>query len=315
MLKVKLLLLVFVCAWQLQVVAQDIDARLGVDSNEVSIGDHIHLSTTITYPTDQYAIVFPNINELYTSPFTIIAQSKIDTSQTARTTTLQQTTTITCYDSGLYVLPKLHINGFNTSNDSAIDLVTDSVFIKVNAVPVNVNGDIKDIITPKQSINYWKPIAIGIGVLALLFFAIYFGIKYFTRYKNKPIPPIDPYQKTMSALLQLQQMPINNLQDAKHFYSTITEECKYYLHTRLQMPVLDKTTLQIQDVLLANPKTASIANTITPILQLADLVKFAKQSTSTNQNTNALQQAIAVVQSLEQHYQTQLLQQAAKPNE
>jgi hypothetical protein len=315
MLRIKLFIVVLCSLLHIQLFAQDIDARLGVDSNEVSIGDYIHLTASITYPTDQYSIIFPNINDLYITPFTIIAQSAIDTSQSARTTTLQQTTTIACYDSGLYQLPKLHINGFNTDNDSAIDISTDSLYIKVNAVPVNINGDIKDIFVPKQSTQYWIPITIALSVFTVLFFTIYFAVKYLARYKKRATPLIDPFKKTMETLHNLQQTSITNQEQAKQYYSTITDVCKYYLHTRLHVPVLDKTTIQISEVLKSNLATASIAANITNVFQLADLVKFAKQSTTSVQNADALQQSITVIQTLEQHYQTKLLQQAATPNE
>jgi hypothetical protein len=287
-----------------QLFAQDVEFIVGIDSNEVLIGDYIHLKVSLRYPTEKYSLIFPNVNETFTAPFKIIEQSKIDTTESSRYTTLQQTTTIASYDSGLYKLEKLHVNGFKTDADSAVDIASDSLLIRVSEVMINTNGDIKDIINAEKKSILLRNVMISIGIILIVGLLFYLIYKYKQRKKIPiPIKPIDAYEYANTQLIKIKNVTPINIIESKKYYSTITDAVKYYLQHRYELAVTDKTSDETIDVLRQENKTKQIVLPVQQILQIADMVKFAKLDVSELQNKNTWQQAYDLIQSLEQNYQ------------
>jgi hypothetical protein len=290
-----------------QLFAQEIEFTVGVDSNEVLIGDYINVTTILKYPTEKYSLIFPNINEAYTTPFKIITQSKIDTIESSRYTTLQQTTTIASYDSGLYKLDKLHVNGFQTDADSAIDIASDSILIRVSEVAVNIDGDIKDIISAEKKSTLWRNIIITFCILLFLSIAIYFIYKY-KNHKKIPIAEkqMDAYEYANTQLQQIKNATPLTLLDSKNYYSTITDSLKYYIQHRYNITVLDKTSDETIDAFRNDKKMQQFVADTQQIFGVADMVKFAKVEATAMQNKNTWEQAYKMIQTLEQNYQIEM---------
>jgi hypothetical protein len=303
--KLLFLHIIFICCG-IAIYAQDVQFSVGVDSNEVLIGDVIHLTVKLSYPTEKYALIFPNINEMFTSPFKIIEQGKIDTTESSRYTTMQQTTTIASYDSGLYMLPKLHVNGLRTDADSSIDIIADSLLIRVSEVPININGDIKDIVDAKIISERWEKIgiisAVILLVLLIIGLIIYWWIEKRKLQKNKPINVYDVVMKRMKAI---ENNSPNNIDEAKEYYSTITDSIKYYIKQRWQMPIRDKTSMETIRLLQEYKYTLQIVPALQNIFSLADMVKFAKMDSSASQNKENYTNAINIIQVLEKEWQVQ----------
>jgi hypothetical protein len=303
--KLLFLHIIFICCG-IAIYAQDVQFSVGVDSNEVLIGDVIHLTVKLSYPTEKYALIFPNINEMFTSPFKIIEQGKIDTTESSRYTTMQQTTTIASYDSGLYMLPKLHVNGLRTDADSSIDIIADSLLIRVSEVPININGDIKDIVDAQTISERWKKIgiisAVILLVLLIIGLIIYWWIEKRKLQKNKPINVYDVVMKRMKAI---ENNSPNNIDEAKEYYSTITDSIKYYIQQRWQMPIRDKTSMETIRLLQEHKHTLQIVPALQNIFSLADMVKFAKMDSSASQNKKNYTNAINIIQVLEKEWQVQ----------
>jgi len=301
--KLLFLHIIFICCG-IAIYAQDVQFSVGVDSNEVLIGDVIHLTVKLSYPTEKYALIFPNINEMFTSPFKIIEQGKIDTTEGSRYTTMQQTTTIASYDSGLYMLPKLHVNGLRT--DSSIDIIADSLLIRVSEVPININGDIKDIVDAKIISERWEKIgiisAMILLVLLIIGLIIYWWIEKRKLQKNKPINVYDVVMKRMKAI---ENNSPNNIDEAKEYYSTITDSIKYYIQQRWQMPITDKTSMETIRLLQEHKHTLQIIPALQNIFSLADMVKFAKMDSSASQNKENYTNTINIIQVLEKEWQVQ----------
>ena len=303
--KLLFLHIIFICC-AIAIHAQDVQFSVGVDSNEVLIGDVIHLTVKLSYPTEKYALIFPNINEMFTSPFKIIEQGKIDTTESSRYTTMQQTTTIASYDSGLYMLPKLHVNGLRTDADSSIDIIADSLLIRVSEVPININGDIKDIVDAKIISERWEKIgiisAVILLVLLIIGLIIYWWIEKRKLQKNKPINVYDVVMKRMKAI---ENNSPNNIDEAKEYYSTITDSIKYYIQQRWQMPIRDKTSMETIRLLQEHKHTLQIVPALQNIFSLADMVKFAKMDSSASQNKKNYTNAINIIQVIEKEWQVQ----------
>jgi hypothetical protein len=288
------------------VAAQEVSLQVGVDSNDVLIGDQIHLTVRLSFPSDQYALMFPNVNEMYTSPFKIIAQSPIDTTESARFTTYKQTTTIAAYDSGFFLLPKIYANGFNTTADSAVSIVGDSIFIHVAEVMINKDGDIKDIIESKNNEKLFRKIAIIIAsVILLLLLAHVIYRLVMAQRKKIALQKTDPFMLCMQQLNAAKQLPINTSEQQKIFFTQVTDAYKLYMQKRIGLSVVDKTSEETIALIQQNKSTVTVAPQAQSLFALADMIKFAKSSTSPEQCQQAIAQSIGSVQTLENNYQQQ----------
>ena len=62
----------------------------------------------------------------------------------------------------------------------------------------------------------------------------------------------------------------------KEYYSAITDVIRVYLERRFDIPALEMTTHELVKLISTNPETLPIKDTLSELLHLSDIVKFAK---------------------------------------
>jgi hypothetical protein len=200
----------------------------------------------------------------------------------------------------------MYANGFSTIADSAVSIVGDSIFIHVAEVMINKDGDIKDIIEQKNNSKLIKQIAI-IGACILLFLvATFFVYRWImARRKKLALQKTDPFVLCMHQLNAAKQLPITTSEQQKIFFTQVTDAYKLYVQKRIGLSVVDKTSEETIALILQNKSTVTVAPQAQSLFALADIIKFAKSSTSPEQCQQAIGQCISSIQSLENNYQQQ----------
>lgn len=135
---------------------------------------------------------------------------------------------------------------------------------------------------PRKWYDYipdWMPWALlGLLGLALVGVAIWLYIMYKrtgTVLLHRP-KPIDPYAEAMAALQSLRQRRLAESGKEKEYYTTLIDILRLYLDRRFGINAMEMSSTQIVDSLRSNPETRNDQPRIKQILQLADIVKFAK---------------------------------------
>jgi hypothetical protein len=161
-------------------------------------------------------------------------------------------------------------------------------------------SEIKPIVEVYES--FWSKYGIVIiGLLIVLLLA--FGIKkYLDKLKNRPKAITtqieekpDPYLVAMQKLEALNQEKPWLHGDVKEYQSALTMSVREYLEGRYGISALEMTSSEILDKLYDKPIESMLKDDLSDILQVADLVKFAKAKPTSDIHQEFLDKAIRFV--------------------
>ena len=282
--------------------AQDVKVSAGLDSTSILIGSQTHLHLKISYDAKAAVpkIQWPLIIDSLAPKVHVVSKSKIDTviHDPANPTMQSQTQdlVITSFDSGYYAIPPFQ---FVVNGDTAHPLQTDALLMQVRTVPVDTAKGFRDIKGPIQVkfpfIIILEYAAIGVVILAIIAFLIYYFLKN-SKKKPAPIvpkaPPVAPHIKALKALKELALKKLWQEGKIKEYYSGISDILRVYLDDRYNLGALEMTTDEIMYALRRIDLDGVLKNKLKQILVLSDLVKFAKEQPLPTENESIMGSAI-----------------------
>lgn len=256
-----------------------------VDSTQIKIGSAFNLTIKAT-ANEGSKVVFPNQQNI--GPFEVLEQSKTDTVSNGNNIELTKKYTLTQFDEGDYVVPRLsvYIDGKNHQ--------TNLFNIKVNNVAVDTlkqpMHDIKPQIGGETDTDkLWKYL-FGILFSIIAGVAAYFIVK---RIQNKNLTEEDLYKTPLEKvtkklqLLDSKRWVLNG--DVKAYYSEMTDVIRDYIEEVFEIPAKESTTSEVIQMLFQTIQSKKIqlskesVNDLKRVLQTADLVKFAKSEPMMNE--------------------------------
>lgn len=264
--------------------AQHISVETRIDTNRLTIGDQ----TTLTYhlkrdnkiPVD-LPVGLTNVGK----GIETVGAAIIDSTSTGDVILKY---TVTSFDTGMYYLPPLpfvaHHHGISDT------IFSTSTYLEVFGVPIDTTGTIRDI-----KANAKVPLSFGEIMLYLLFLAIYwvicwYLIKYFRKEKIKEehisiVKQAEPVYIT--ALRELDKIKAQKLwqqKQVKEYYVRITHTIRWYIAKRFNIPALEETSDEIMNQLEFLKLDHENYQILSNLLDLADLVKFAKGEPNPDEN-------------------------------
>lgn len=256
-----------------------------VDSTQIKIGSAFNLTVKAT-ANEGSKVVFPNQQNI--GPFEVLEQSKTDTVLNGSQMELIKKYTLTQFDEGDYVVPRLsvYIDGKNHQ--------TNLFNIKVNNVTVDTlkqpMHDIKAQIGGETDTDkLWKYI-VAIVLCFLAGVAAYFIVK---RIQDKNLTEEDLYKTPLEKvtkklqLLDSKRLVLNG--DVKSYYSEMTDVIRDYIEEVFEIPAKESTTSEVIQMLFQTIQSKKLqlskesVNDLKRVLQTADLVKFAKSEPMMNE--------------------------------
>lgn len=246
------------------------------------IGDRIQIQLTVKHPKG-YTFTWPFItNELDGLELSDSVIVNHDT--TVKDTFISsKTVNLAAFDSGTYIYPAQTFLFQKQGDTTHVSIQSNPVSVHVNVITVDTTKDIKPIVGPLQvkSGRNWVLWTLAIG-LVLLAAAI-----YFFRNRGKAPEPVHPSEPTrppkevaLEALQQLENEKLYANGDMKQHYIRLSEIMRRFLAEHYQFNALEMTTTRIikrSERYLQNPL---LHTQLKDLLRTADLVKFAK-TTST----------------------------------
>ncbi|MEM6769668.1 MAG: hypothetical protein AAF597_03695 [Bacteroidota bacterium] len=117
-----------------------------------------------------------------------------------------------------------------------------------------------------------------VAILGLIGFITYRNFKASKRVVTPPPPPPPPADlQALNALKDLEQQGLWEKGETKAYYSELTRIFREYLTARFNVPAMEMTSRQINKQLgLKSSLSGDQLGEIKQLLQLSDLVKFAK---------------------------------------
>lgn len=249
-----------------------------IDKDSILIGQPIQLMLEATVP-DNIPFAWPGTDTL--PHFEWLEKGKVDTTVRPGQRYYRQYFTITSFDSGNRVIPRLT---FLAGTKKAM---TDSIRIFVGYTKIDPSKDfhdIKDIIDVPNPWARWIPwIVAGVTLLSLaLVFWLIQKKKVIQQLITRKVPQLSPLEEAMKQLDELakQQLPVNGA--IKTYYTRLNDIFRVYLFRRLGIHSLAETSEELIAQLRSSFVTSRQFDSVAETLRMSDFVKYAKYQPGIN---------------------------------
>jgi len=267
------------------------------DTAMIRIGEQFRIHLKAVVPAGA-RISFPVIPDTM-EHLEIISRSKVDTSSSAdsKSITYHQALVATSFDSGYYAIPPFHfmINGTDT-------ISTEAFLMTVTTIPVDTTREIKDIKPPMDVPFSWKELIPWLLLAVALMVLTTFLIRYFKNRKKKIVVPVakpkpvrPAHELALEALKKIEAEKLWQQGYFKQYHSQVSDTVRTYIEHRFSIPSLESTTEETMTRLKKVKIPQDANDKLRSMLELADLVKFAKVIPLPDENTQSISDAFDFV--------------------
>lgn len=272
-----------------------IDFQCRVDSNQMLIGDQRMLTLQISGLASGIPdnVSFKSWQDLGVEP--------IDSQrwQSAGANSYAQQLTISAFDTGYIKLPPLAVSYGSNGMDTAW---SNDLVLEVHGITVDSTGlaPIKPILREPYTFRDFLPYLAVIGLGILAFLIIYFRTPKEKQEEVVVEVPLPPHETALTDLEALKSKKLWQQGKIKAYQSELTHIIRAYIEGRYKMPALESTTTEILEFEEMKNLETSLRNDLDQILNMADLIKFAKATPSIDIHEKFMTQAIAFVRATQQ---------------
>ncbi len=283
-LKFKIILLIAAFSLAGQAQAQRIKATASLDSANILLGDQVKLFLEIDHPNN-VEVEFPQVPDTIAGLVEVLERSGVDTFDSDKDNFMKQIQayTITSFDSGSYRIPPYW---FKIDVDGVVDSVpSNGVTLNVYSMEIDTTRGPTDIKMPygaPLTLKEVTPYILGVILIGAIIFFLLYSIK---RKKNnqpifaRPQKPKEPaHIVALRELDRIKNEKIWQQGKTKQYYSELTDTLREYIEDRFGIRAMEQVTDEILSSFRAQKDLLNEKNmaNLSQILQLADLVKFAK---------------------------------------
>lgn len=262
-----------------------------IDSTMLMLGDQTAMHLEVTHDATEQ-VVLPTWGEQLQDGIEIVEKSQIDTTTLPDgRVQLKQDLMLTSFKDSLFAIePLVAISGNDSfwADPMALNVIQPFEIDSTNAIT-----DIKDI--EKAPIWWWgilRWVLLVVGLLLLVDLGFWLWKKY-DKYRQKEEEPVDPEllrpadEVALEKLDEIKAQKIWKDGKVKEYQTELTDVVREYIGRRFEVHSTEKTsdeTLREMKPLIDK----DLYGRLSKMLQLADLVKFAKWHTTPDENESAL---------------------------
>ncbi|WP_455074696.1 DUF4381 domain-containing protein [Prevotella fusca] len=272
---ITLLVLAVVSHAQVQVTAS-------VDSSRILIGGRSHYSITVCAPKGT-RISFPEYTrKKEILPNVEVLSEESDTAEVNNGLKIRRIYTLTAWDAKRCTIPAQKVVVGGTTK------MTGTVALEIQSVAVDT---VKNMPMPPDDVqkvpfswSEWLPVIL-LAVLVLLLLGIAFYLYMVLRNKKSGWTPkkarvLSFYEQAKADLAEIAANK-NSYSEQKTYYTDVTNVLRTYISQRFKFNALEMTTYEILGSMSGLCEETDVAE-LQEVFNTADLVKFAKYSTSVN---------------------------------
>ena len=248
--------------------------KISVDTNIIFVGQQVEIKISNNIKNSEF---WPNFNDTLVNGLEIV-QSDFDTLSEE----IIQKIIITSWDSGSYYIPPVKFSATSKSN---------ALIINVLLPNIDANSELKDIKGPLDDNIGWSDIWPWLVLILIILLSIFTYKKYFNKKKKTVVVKKNiqtpAHILALNSLKKLENKKLIDKKDIKEYYSSISEIIRRYIENRFNFPALELTTYEILNIITAiikKEESISLKN----ILEISDLVKFAKKIPDQTENVKNL---------------------------
>jgi hypothetical protein len=282
--------------------AQLIRVTSRVSSDSMMIGDQV-LYTLRVEAADNVDFRLPVIRDTLSRDLEVISPVSADTAVAAGQRTVEHGYIITSFEAGMHVLPSQGVVYlFNGQTDTARSM---PLMVSVYEPEVDTTKAIMPIKPPINTPVTFKEVLpwLGIGAGGLLLGTMIAALVWIYRQRRRD-PEVFSYQPRdpahVIAFRELDRLKEEKLWErglVKQYYTRLTEITRAYIERQYGIPAMERTTGEIlQAFRRSNLEDGLLEEILEELLQLADLVKFAKEEPLPVENQTNLNNVYLFVQ-------------------
>lgn len=293
--------------------AQEIKVSAEVPDESVKVGKPFSLDLMMKVPYG-YFVEWTEFNtDTLSEQVDILGRGEIvRTADADSNTIVQQQLTLMTFDTGYVTVPSIGLSYAKSVEDKMrMKAFTDPIRLYSTTITVDTTQGYKPLVPPIERPITMKevfPWILGVLLLVLLGFVVWFLLK---RRKPKvdengqPIkgPVVPPYNKAIDDLANLRQQKLWQVGKVKEYYSGLTDIAREYIEGQFDINAVEMTTDDILEEVKELRFDAQLYAKLKETMEVADLVKFAKYSTSSLENDQAMNDMTDFVNESYAHYQ------------
>lgn len=287
--------------------AQQVEVSAIVPHDTVSVGKPFTLDLMLKVPYGTYIEWNGFITDTLSAQIDILKRGDLERTADADSNIIvQQQLTLMTFDTGYVQIPGLRLSPLT----SHLTPLTTPIDLYVTHIAVDTTQAYRPLVPPIDQPVRMKevfPWILGALLAVLLGFALWFFLK---RRKPKvdengePIkgPVMPPYDKAIGDLESLKQQKLCQAGKVKTYYSGLTDIAREYIEGQFGVNAVEMTTDDILKEVEPLDFDATTFRNLKDTMELADLVKFAKYTTSSLENDNAMTAMTDFVHQSYEHY-------------
>ena len=309
------LIIGFVCGLLTMASAQDVEVSAKVQDDHVAVGKPFSLDLTMKVPYGYYV----EWNEFATDTLSVQIDilkrgDLVRTADADSNTIVQQQLTLMTFDTGYVQVPPVGLTYAKSVDDQLrMKAFTDPVQLYATTIAVDTTQAYRPLVPPIEhpvSMKELFPWILGVLLLALVVLVVWYFLKHRKPRldeNGEPVkgPVIPPYNKAIDDLENLKQQKLWQVGKLKEYYSGLSDIAREYIEGQFNVNAVEMTTDDILQEVKELHFDQKIYGKLKDTMELSDLVKFAKYSTSPLENDNAMSDMTDFVNKSYEHYQAQ----------
>ena len=282
--------------------AQIISVQSLVSSDSMMIGDQIEYTIHVE-AAENVTFRMPQLVDTLSRDLEVLGLSATDTSRVEGFLLVDHSYVITGFESGTQIVPSQPvIYRFRETTDTARSM---PLLIHVFDPVVDTTQQIKPIKPPVNTPVSFREVIpwVALGTVSWLVATLIMALVWIYRQRMKDpegflAKPLEPaHVVAFRELDRLKEKKLWESGQVKSFYTRLTEISRHYIERQYGIPAMERTTEEILEAFRrSNTEDPLLDEMLKELLQLADLVKFAKEDPLPVDNQTNLNNAYLFVQ-------------------
>jgi len=291
-------------SWTLTLPAwsQMISVSSSLNRDTIMIGEQLDYTLQIEKEKGIQAS-FPVFKDTLTGKIEIVGDAGMDSSETDGKEKVRRLLRITSFEEGMVMIPPQAITF--TGEGISDTVYSTPLYLLVLAPDVDTTQAIRPIkppvftpVSPEEVLPWFVRGLLILAILSLII-AVIWILTHRERF-SELFSPVKEEPAHVIAFRELDRLKEEKLPESgrvKEFYSRLTEIIRRYMERQYMIPAMETTTLEILSMFSRNnPDDPMLDDMLKNLLELGDLVKFAKGEPLPVENQTNLNNAYFFVQ-------------------
>lgn len=296
--------------------AQDVEVEGKVESTDVQVGKPFTLNLSLKVPYGWFVEWNDFTTDTLSEQLDIIKRSDVERTADADSNVIvRQQLTLMTFETGQVQVPPIALKYARSFDDpNRLKAYTDPIDLYSTTIAVDTTLAYKPIVEPIAAPVQMKEVFPWILAVLLLALAA-FGIWYWLKHRKTKVdaegnivrgPVIPPYDKAVGDLENLRQQKLWQSGKVKEYYSSLTDIAREYIEGQFGVNAVEMTTDDILEEIKPLHFSQETYDKLKDTMEVADLVKFAKYSSSNLESENAMNSMTEFVNESYEQYQNTL---------